>query len=591
MKLTPMRWSSFLEGFSWQMHLRHKKIVDTESLDLHMYSPTTMKGLADQHLQPIPVPEPHALLPLTVFDDRYAQTTFAMGWLVDGQIDAAALEGALTRLTRKWRVLAGRIESVNKVTWSGGTKSWRLRIPIADMPQTFPTFTLTSAVSDTSLSRYVPNLDEAEQLTPFRIGGPDSAHNHLFMDPSTPLGYAAFESRVHPLTCWRLTHFPASLSNNGRSYTCIGFARCGIFDDEGASLILHALAAEMSGTSWNVPPVPNWGVNDNPLQRALDKESIKFHLPSPGDKEYSGFWPLGLVKTLLKNICWPLQRVIKGVKPTTYQLKQVLAPDVLDQTRRGLEEKGYGELPVKDSDILFAWIITVRFFLPPLSCFSDLRMTQALYANKVEILLKGTKDKKIHLNMPTSFRHLFRVPELEESLDTYPFNASAPAPGPIISYEEVCVFSVIHIARLLARWRSTFSRTLVLSAYETLQQSAGASPCNPAVDETLTLSDLTVCGFAQMDWTKIGGRATLGMARYHLTTDDSMWKNFVCILDRLQDGSILLDSVLDESRLNRLESKVMNVQLENGLQDGTAEDSRGEHERASQGQNTEAIVA
>lgn len=349
-------------GKTKQMHLRHKKLVDTGSLDLQTCSPTTMKRRADQHLT-IPVPVPHALLPLTVFDDRFDQTTFVMGWLVEGQIDAAAFEGALTRLTRKWRVLAGRIESAeDKVNIR---KPWCLRIPIADMPQTFPTFTLTSAVSDVSLSKYLPILDEAEQLTPFKIDLLDSVHNHLFMDPSTPIGYAAFESRVHPLTCWRLTHFPASLSNNGRMYTCIGFARCGIFDDEGASLILHALAAEMSGTSWDVPPVPNWGVNDNPLQRALDKESIKYHLPGPLDNVYSGFYPPGIVKTCRK-ICWHTFQWAAGrAKPKIHPLKQDLAPDVLDQTRRELEEKGYGEFPVKDSDILFAWITTVRFFSSP----------------------------------------------------------------------------------------------------------------------------------------------------------------------------------------------------------------------------------
>jgi hypothetical protein len=107
-------------GKTKQMHLRHKKLVDTESLDLQTCSPTTMKRRVDQHLT-IPVPEPHALLPLTVFDGRFDQTTFVMGWLVEGQIDAAAFEGALTRLTHKWRVLAGRIESAkNKVNidWS-----------------------------------------------------------------------------------------------------------------------------------------------------------------------------------------------------------------------------------------------------------------------------------------------------------------------------------------------------------------------------------------------------------------------------------------------------------------------------------------
>lgn len=249
-------------------------------------------------------------------------------------------------------------------------KPWRVRIPIADMPQTFPTFTLTSTVSDISLSKYLPILDEAEQLTPFKIGCLDSVYNHLFMDPSTPIGYAAFESRVHPLTCWRLTHFPASLSNNGRTYTCIGFARCGIFDDEGASLILHALAAEMSGTSWNAPPVPNWGVNDNPLQRALDNELVKYHLPAPLDGVYCGFYPPGIVKTCWKKIRRVCQSVTKGAKPKIHDLKQVLAPDPLDRTRRELEEKGYGKFPVKGSDIFFAWIITVRFVLPPLTYFS-----------------------------------------------------------------------------------------------------------------------------------------------------------------------------------------------------------------------------
>lgn len=212
--------------------------------------------------------------------------------------------------------------------------------------------------------------------------------------------------------------------------------------------------------------------------------------------------------------------------------------------------------------------------------------TQALYDSRAEILLKGTKDKKIHLNTFVSFRHLFRSPEFQDSLDAYPFNASAPAPCPVITYEEACVFSITHLARLLAVWRSTFSRTHVLSAYETLQRSARAYPFDPTSDETLSLSDLTACGFAEMDWTRIGGRAMLGVTRYHLTPDDFMWTNTVCILGRFPDGGILLDSVLGGSRLSRLESKVKNMQL----QDGTAEDDRAENERVPQGQKTEVIA-
>ena len=65
-----------------------------------------------------------------------------------------------------------------------------------------------------------------------------------------------------------------------------------------------------------------------------------------------------------------------------------------------------------------------------------------------------------------------------------------------------------------------------------------------------------------MDWTKIGAGATLGMARFHLTPDDFMWTNTVCILGRLPDGGVLLDSILGGSRLSRLESNLKNVQLE-----------------------------
>ena len=66
---------------------------------------------------PVPVPEPHAVLPLTAFDRLYERTTFVIGWLVEGDIDIAALEGALTRVTRKWRILSGRMEllKTNKV--------------------------------------------------------------------------------------------------------------------------------------------------------------------------------------------------------------------------------------------------------------------------------------------------------------------------------------------------------------------------------------------------------------------------------------------------------------------------------------------
>ncbi|KAF8626904.1 hypothetical protein AX15_004633 [Amanita polypyramis BW_CC] len=508
-----------------------------------------MKSKTAQQAVPVPVPEPHALIPLTVFDRLYYRTTFVMGWLVEGRIDEAALEGALTRLMRRWRILAGRIESFNDKE-----KHWRVRVPIADIPSNYPTFALTSTVSEIPLSRYIPRLDEIEELTPFRLGSSDSTLHHLFAHPSTPLGYAAFEARVHPLTCWHVAHFPASLSRRGRAYTCIGFSRCGIFDDQGASMILRALAAEMSGTPWRVPPIPNWGVNDNPLQRALDRESNKYQIPLPGDKEYAGFLVLGIVQAC-KMICSRIwQKVFKGAEPRMHSVRRNLVRDIVEGTRHELREKGYINIPVTDSEIFFAWIIST------------------LYESKIKVLLRGTKDKKIHINTFASFRSFFRSPDYEEPLDTYLFNASIPLPCPTITYEEACIFSVANLARMLAIWRSTFSRTHVLTAYEMLSKSARTYPFNPAADETLTLADVSTHRFAEMDWPRIGARLTLGMARFHATPDDFVWTNTVCIIGRLPDGSVLLDSILGGMPLSRLESKVMHLQAEKVSQGGAVQD-------------------
>lgn len=59
-------------------------------------------------------PEPYALLPLTVFDKLFERTTFVTGWLLEGKIDADALASALDNVTRKWRMLAGRLHSVKE---------------------------------------------------------------------------------------------------------------------------------------------------------------------------------------------------------------------------------------------------------------------------------------------------------------------------------------------------------------------------------------------------------------------------------------------------------------------------------------------
>lgn len=59
-------------------------------------------------------PERYALFPLTVFDKLFERTTFVTGWLVEGTIESAALSAALHHVTRKWRMLSGRLQSVKE---------------------------------------------------------------------------------------------------------------------------------------------------------------------------------------------------------------------------------------------------------------------------------------------------------------------------------------------------------------------------------------------------------------------------------------------------------------------------------------------
>lgn len=54
----------------------------------------------------------HATFPLTHFDRLFERTTFLTGWLVEGTIDTVALASALARITQKWRMLSGRLESM-----------------------------------------------------------------------------------------------------------------------------------------------------------------------------------------------------------------------------------------------------------------------------------------------------------------------------------------------------------------------------------------------------------------------------------------------------------------------------------------------
>lgn len=60
-----------------------------------------------------PVPEPHGIHPLSLFDNMSGGSSIVTGWLVEGTIDLSIISAALDRLVAKWPLLAGRLENVD----------------------------------------------------------------------------------------------------------------------------------------------------------------------------------------------------------------------------------------------------------------------------------------------------------------------------------------------------------------------------------------------------------------------------------------------------------------------------------------------
>lgn len=52
-----------------------------------------------------------AAFPLTPIDAGHQGSSSVTVWLLEGDIDVEALRGALTCLTAKWRLIAGRLQS------------------------------------------------------------------------------------------------------------------------------------------------------------------------------------------------------------------------------------------------------------------------------------------------------------------------------------------------------------------------------------------------------------------------------------------------------------------------------------------------
>ncbi|KAH9474673.1 Acetyltransferase adrJ [Psilocybe cubensis] len=284
----------------------------------------------------------YAIFPLTVFDRLFERTTFVTGWLIEGTIDTAALVSALQRVTEKWRMLSGRLQS----TEQNNSVQWFLKIPLGRLPHDYATFSLTTSTSTTPLSKYVkipiPSVSTSLPLD-------------VFLHPSTPKSYTVWESSNHPLTCWNITYFPAA-SNGGVDYTCIGFARShGIFDGGGAALVINALVAELNGRDWEVPPLPQAGLNVNPLDDVLARaaQAIQYSTPADAFPAYTVVGPGGVLKLAASHV---KERFWAGADRRIILLPKVVLDTLVEEVRSSLRNGQKTVEHVTTGDVLVAWI-------------------------------------------------------------------------------------------------------------------------------------------------------------------------------------------------------------------------------------------
>ncbi|KAF5336942.1 hypothetical protein D9611_002884 [Ephemerocybe angulata] len=462
-----------------------------------------------------------ALYPLTAFDKLFEGTTFVTGWLVEGTVNAKVLDEALRRVTNKWRMLAGRVQSRKE----GVDLKWYLNIPLGPLPQNYRTFSLTTTTSTVPLSNYVPI--PIPQIS-------DSLPPEVFIHASTPRQYTQWESTSHPLTCWHLTYFPAQPTIVGwgpqedrRPYTAIGFSRShGVFDGVGASLVMRALVSELNGVEWSVPPMPTPGLNVNPVLQALEQKYLT------RDRMYKGYTPLG-VTGLVKLVAFHMrEKWWRGAERQTVLLPKEAFVYLVESSRDALKKEGKNVENVSSGDILVAWIY------------------KTIYAKGI------STDTLVHCANFASFRSVLTdSKDPTDPLLSYAHNAFLPLPYPALSVSDVQSFSLHGLASILTASRLSLSKAQVVSAYKTLS-SAPHFPSHPDAQDSLTISNVSASRILEADWHATGARRTVCGYRYQMTPTGVVFSNAIYIAGRLDDGSVVIDVTLNTQRMRLIEEEV-----------------------------------
>ncbi|KAJ2928501.1 hypothetical protein H1R20_g8575, partial [Candolleomyces eurysporus] len=356
----------------------------------------------------------------------------------------------------------------------------------------------------------------------------------MFIHPSTPRQYTAWESSQHPLTCWHLTYFPAS-ANNGQAYTGIGFARShGIFDGVGAAYVMRALVAELNGEAWVPPPLPAEGLNVNPLAQVLNEEEKRCEAnPSKELQEYKGYSALGL-SGFLKLVAWHLrEKWWNGADRRIILLPKDAFAYLIDGVKDALRKEGKQADHITSGDILVAW-----------AC-------KTIYASGI------SPETRVHCSNFAAFRSLLAKEQTpSDPIASYTHNAFIPLPYPILSVAEVRSSTLHDLTDLFATSRLGLSKDHIVAAYKLVKLPTLLFPSHPDAYDSLTVSNVSASRILESDWSATGAKRTLCGYRYQLTPTEVLFTNAIYIAGRLDDGSVVLDVALTKVRVALLEEEV-----------------------------------
>ncbi|THV02597.1 hypothetical protein K435DRAFT_792381 [Dendrothele bispora CBS 962.96] len=459
------------------------------------------------------VPEPTATVELTAFDSLSAGVSFGTAWVVKGDIDLPKLEQALARVVDKWRLFAGRIQR------QGG--SWVVKVPLGPLPFDYAPYSITTATNDRPLSAYVslPLASVSPALPP-----------EIYMPSFLPTSNEEYMLLSHPLASFHIVKF-APESPTSAPYSSIGLTLPhGLVDGVGAAFLCKAIVAELNGEDWKVPPLPKEGFNVNGLQTALQSQDFTRKICPP--KITPKPTKLGFNKTHANNadaIC------AEGCNENvTRAARIVVIPPLVFKSF--VEDVKSDNHDITTGDVLVSWILKTMYESDPVP------------------------SKKIMIQSLASFRHLF--PSLSKfNMADSPHNYLSLLPIPLIPVWYIQEKTISELSAFMSLCRRSFSEYDV-SLF--LKQVSGLVPITPPSSESepidsepvpLVISNASKWRLIEMDWSKIGAEKTFCGYRM-LHGYERAGKDAIQMIGRLDDGSVVLDTVLSAVHARRFEESV-----------------------------------